>query len=207
MTTKNSRPLFANVLLAGDAMAVKTELARYKDRGMVSYRKVLEIPVSERIPALVENPEIREMILTALVASLKSALSGVNLRIGFNENQVVELADLIIDAAHEDNLGLEDVLLFLGDMLAAKMGKIYDRLDIPTFFELFETYRQRRHEEMKGFRDELDAQNKALPINDRFVYDSIGEERDKSRKAMASYFPQNQVKIKNDNDGTNKEQS
>lgn len=107
-----------------------------------------------------------------------------------NEEQIVELADMIIDQSHEDNLGLEDVLLFLSDLLTGKAGKIYDRLDIPTFFELFETYRQKRHDEMKSFRDDLDAQHRALPINDRFVHDSVESEKEVSREAMRGYLRQ-----------------
>jgi hypothetical protein len=140
---------------------------------------------------LVMAPGGREVILTSLVASLKSAFANINLRLGLNEDQVVELADQIIDSAHEDNLGLEDVLLFLGELLTGKAGKIYDRLDIPVFFELFESYRQARHEEMKDFRDEITAQHRALPINDRFVHDSVEGERTKSRDAMKKYLASN----------------
>lgn len=188
--TPRSKLLFLSVLTSNSPAAIKNHLALYKDRGMVSFRKVLEIPLGERIPELAANPQIRLDILTALTASLKSAFSNINLRAAMNEEQIVELADMIIDQSHEDNLGLEDVLLFLSDLLTGKAGKIYDRLDIPVFFELFETYRQRRHEEMKGFRDEIDAQHRALPVNDRFVHDSVESEKEVSREAMRGYLRQ-----------------
>lgn len=188
MTTTSSRPLLLSVLLAGDTIAVKNHLALYKERGMVSYRKVLELPLNERIPALIEQPGKRAEILTALTAALKSAFGNINVRLGMNEDQVVELADMIIDQSHEDQLGLEDVLLFLGDLLQGKMGRVNDRMDIPTFFTLFEEYRQRRHEEMKGFRLEIEAQHRALPVNDRFVHDSVEEEKNKTRNAVGYYL-------------------
>lgn len=158
---------------------------------MVDYRKALELSLDERIPSLIQQPGKRDEILIVLSAALTSALSNLNLRYGMTGEQIVELADMIIDQSHEDNLGLEDVLLFLGDLLTGKAGKIYDRLDIPTFFELFETYRQKRHETMKGVRDELDAQYRALPVNNRFVHDSVEDEKNVSRKAMVGYLRNN----------------
>ncbi len=156
---------------------------------MISYRKVLELPLEERMPALLEFPGNRPAIGTALVASLKSAFSQINLSSPMTEDQIVELAALIMDSSYEDNLGLEDVLLFLQDLLMGKMGTLFNRMDIPTFFELFENYRQRRHETMRTFREEQNVQLRALPVNDRFVYDSVQDERDKTRRATASYFP------------------
>lgn len=155
---------------------------------MVSYRKVLELPLAERIPALILQPGKRDEILTALTASLKSAFGNINVRLSMNEEQVVELADMIIDQSHEDQLGMEDVLLFLGDLLQGKMGRVNDRMDIPTFFSLFEEYRQCRHIEMKSFKAEIEAQHRALPVNDRFVHDSVEEEKDKTRKAVGTYL-------------------
>jgi len=189
--TKNSKKRFVDVLVAGKPAEIKAELALYKDRGMVSYQKVLEIPMEDRIPELAKLPESRAAILTALAASVGSAIRNINIRNGLNEEQVVEIADMIIDQSHEDNLSLQDVLLFLGDLLAGKCGKIYDRLDIPTFFELFETYRQKRHEHMKGFRSEIEAQYRALPVNDRFVHDSVEDEKNKTRGALAGYLKNN----------------
>lgn len=128
-------------------------------------------------------------ILTNLTAALTGAFSNLNLRYGINGEQVVELADMIIDQSHEDQLGLEDVYLFLENLLTGKAGKIYDRMDIQLFFEMFETYRQRRHEEIKFLRDEEEAQHRALPINERMVFDSVEEEKNKTRLAAAGYKP------------------
>lgn len=188
-TNLNSKPLLLNVLVEGNKFAISGELARYRERGMISYRKILEIPLWERIPALLEFPGNRPVIGTALVASLKSAFSQINLSAPMNEEQIVELAAALMESASEDNLGLEDILLFLQDLLMGKMGTLFNRMDSPTFFESFEIYRQRRHVEMRNIRDEEAAQFRALPINDRFVYDSVQEEKDKTRKAIASYFP------------------
>lgn len=176
------------MLISGNAHKVKQELARYQEHGITNMRKVLEIPLNERIPALLKHPDNYEPIYTALVASLRSAIANINVRVGMNEDQVLELAQMILDGAHEDNLGLEDVLLFLGELLTGKAGKIYDRLDIPTFFDLFENYRQRRHVMMKSHQDEIDAQYRAVPVNDRFIYEDLLSDRKACRNAMQAYL-------------------
>lgn len=177
------------MLLSENPAEIKKHLALYKDHGMLSYRKVLELPMTERIPELIKTPQARTDILTTLTAALTGAFSNLNLRFSISGEQVVELADMIIDQSHEDQLGLEDVFLFLENLLTGKAGKIYDRMDIQLFFEMFETYRQRRHEEIKALRDEEDAQYRALPVNDRMVFDSVEEEKDKTRRAAAGYKP------------------
>ncbi|HLI94241.1 MAG TPA: hypothetical protein VKU83_11545 [Puia sp.] len=169
-------------------------------------RKVLEVPLNERIPALLEHPENYEPIYTALVASLKSALTNIHVRVGMGDDQVLELAQMILDSAKEDNLGLEDVLLFLGELLHGKAGKIYDRLDIPTFFELFEYYRQRRHEMMKDFREEQSAQFKALPVDIRFVHENTEAEKTAIRRAATEYFINTSKPISDGMDGAKTEQ-
>lgn len=154
-----------NVILTGNKIATTQHLAKFKERGVVKYDLLLSIPSGERMPALAKDPDTRFMLLTALTASLKSAFSNMNLKMGMNEDQVIDLADCIIDQSEEDNLSLEDVLLFLqkmliGDTASGKDGKIFDRMDIPKFFELFEVYRQARHEELLNKRYEQNAQYK-----------------------------------------------
>lgn len=149
-------------------------LSTFKERGVVAFKKILSIPSSERIPSLAKNEQTRYELLIAITASLKSAFSNMNLKMGMNEDQVIELAECIIDQSEEDNLALEDVLIFLQKMLLGdtisddkKEGRIFDRMDIPKFFEIFETYRQSRHEEILAIRDEENIQFKVMGRDDR----------------------------------------
>jgi len=148
------------VLHNGDRIAVNNHLALFKERGNVSFNKVLQIPKSERIPLLIEKPEGRTPVLIALTAALGSALKNISVKQGMNEEQIVELADMIIDQSYEDYIGIEDVLLFLQGLLLGKYGTLYERFDIPKFFEKFEIYRQERHEELKRVQDERHTQSK-----------------------------------------------
>lgn len=151
--------------MGGDRITISNYLAEFKENGVVSYNKVMQIPLSVRIPELIKKPNGRLNVLTALAASLKSAFGNINVKYGFNEEQIVELADKIIDTSHEDNLAIEDVLLFLGKLLMGEYGKIDYKFDLPYFFEMFENYRQERHETILRYREEQLGQFRAIEIN------------------------------------------
>jgi hypothetical protein len=184
----NYRKSILSVMETGNRQAVNEQLALYKQNGVIQFDKVLTIPPEERIPALIQQPEGRARVSAVLSASLKSAMDNINLRIGMNEDQIFDLAEAIIDQSSEDSLGIEDVLLFLKDLITGKAGKIYDRLDMPTFFELFENYRQQRHEKLVSIRHEQKSQHNALPFNDRLSDMFPDTERNNMRDAMQQYL-------------------
>jgi hypothetical protein len=117
--------------------------------------------MNDRIPELIKTEVGRDNVFIALVASIKSLFNNINLRVGLNEDQMIEIAEQVIEQSHEDNLALEDFLLFGQKFLVGEYGKIYDRMDVPTFFEFFEKYRQRRHEAILNHRYEEHSQCKA----------------------------------------------
>lgn len=149
-------------LQQGDKMFVNMHLSKFKERGTIVFNKLFEISLDERIPALSKTEDGKYQVLIALTASLKSMFSNINLRVGLNEDQLIEIAELVIDQSHEDNFALEDFLLFGQKFLVGEYGKIYDRMDVPTFFEFFEKYRQVRHESILAIREEEHAQFKSM---------------------------------------------
>jgi uncharacterized protein YciU (UPF0263 family) len=176
---------FLSVLEQQDKVGIAVHLSQFKERGVINFGMALSVPTEERIPMLAKSPEGYNRLLIALSASLKSAMANINLRVGLSEDQLVELADQIITESSEDNLSLEDVLLFLQLLVTGKAGKIYDRLDIPTFFELFETYREDRHQALLNVRYEQSVNHRALGPTDR-----TSEETDKDahREALADHL-------------------
>lgn len=178
-------------LKRGDNVAVEKHLRAFKERGVVRHDKTLRIPSSERIPALTKSDEGYEYVMILLVARLKTTFEGMNLRKGMNEDQIIELGVMIIEQSHEDNLSVEDVLLFLQMLLAGKVGKIFDRMDIPTFFELFEVYRQQRHMELQYIQYEIEAQYKGMGDNSR-TSDGRMENDANTRQVMSDYFRKTQ---------------
>lgn len=128
-------------------------LSVYRERGIVDHSKTLAIPMAQRIPELVKTSEGRQDVSMALAASILSAFQHVE-KVKMNAEQIVELAENIIDSAHEDQLSIEDVLLFLKDLLMGKMGKITQVIDMPAFFEYFEVYRTKRYQTLEAIRYE-----------------------------------------------------
>lgn len=132
---------------------VNDQLSLYRERGLVDHTKTLAIPMSERIPALIKDPEVKLRIKAALSASILSAFNNID-KAKMSADQILDLTDAIIDSAHEDQLSIEDVLLFLKDLIMGKIGKITEKLDMPLFFELFEKYRDKRYKTLEAIRYE-----------------------------------------------------
>lgn len=137
----------------GSANKVHNVLEVYREKGAINYKKSLQIPFDQRIPALVRQENGRQRVVAALSASILSAFGNIE-KAKMTADQILDLADGIIDSAHEDDLSIEDVLLFLKELIMGKFGKITDKLDMPMFFELFEKYRTKRYQTLEAIRYE-----------------------------------------------------
>lgn len=162
-------------------------LSRFKEAGLIKFERTLQIPMSERIPALVKEEHGHFNVLTAIVASLKGALDNINIKRTLTEDQVIELAEVIIDQSNEDQLALEDVLLFLNRLITGQAGTLYDRLDMPTFFELFESYREERYQALRHVQHEQHIVYKGLGDNSR-LSDIVKDADDNYRQALADHY-------------------
>lgn len=152
--------------------------------------KVMEmIPVVDRLPGLAKNYGI-DKVSAVLAKAITRTLSNFNLRVGMNADQVLELSLQLIESADEDQLAFEDIMLFLDGMVKYKYGKVYDRMDMPTFFEMLEVYREQRHQEFVRHRDEQNVQYKSFGDSNRTSNDV---DKESFRDAMKNYM-QNQTK-------------
>ncbi len=142
------------------------------------------IPVKDRLPGLVQTYGV-DKISAVLAKAIQKTLSNFNLRVGMNADQVLELSLQLIDSANEDQLAFEDIMLFLDGMVKYKYGKVYDRMDMPTFFEMLDVYRDQRHQELIKYREEQDAQFKAYGDSNRMGTDA---EKESMREAMKMYM-------------------
>jgi hypothetical protein len=149
-------------MVRGDNNAITTHLSAFKNRELIRYDKVLSIPTGDRIPALISSEAGRGYVAQALGGALIGAFNKMNLRKGFTEDQVEDLVGLIMEESLEDNLALEDVLLFLYQLITGKAGRIYDRLDIPSFFELFEVYREKRYKALQEIKYERECNYRSM---------------------------------------------
>lgn len=185
----SSKTSLLPALVRNDRHAINRHLDQFKQQGLVKHERTLLIPTSERIPALTRSEEGYEQVYVILVASLQRTMNNLNLRKGMNEDQLLELADLIIEESREDNLSMEDVLLFLQQLTTGKAGKIFDRMDMPVFFELFEHYRQARYLALRYVQYEAEVNYKAMGDTTR-ISDSHAENDDNTRQVMADYYKQ-----------------
>lgn len=176
-----------SAIKTGDQQLVKTMLQGFTTcKGTTNYPALLLVPSSERITALVKTN--RKEVHQVVAAQIEFAMKFFNIPNGLNVEQIFLLADTIIDDAASDNLSVQDVFVFLQKLVAGKMGVVYNRLDIPTFMELFEIHRQERHEEILNFRYEEHVRNNSLPINDRLADMFPDNEKNNMREALKDYM-------------------
>lgn len=118
----------------------------YLERGVIRFDKVFEIPLADRIPNLTHVYGFEKIhdIVTVLLASFNNSL---NLIRPMNEEQIVECAYELVMTTEEDQLSIQDYVLFFKGAKEGKYGRILDRLDQQTVFSMLEDYRQKRHEE------------------------------------------------------------
>lgn len=180
-----------NALAVGSTGQVFNEMCRWKDKGEPLPMRVIEqIPVSDRLPGLVEKYGLDKM--TAILSkAITRTLSNFNLRVGMNADQVLELSLQLIDSANEDQLAFEDIMLFLDGMVKSKYGKVYDRMDMPTFFEMLENYRDDRHRQYIRYKDEMHAQVKSSGDSNRVSNDT---DKEAFREAVKTYMKNNSEK-------------
>lgn len=160
-------------------------MCRYKEKGEPLILKVIElVPISERLPALKEVYGV-EKIAAVLSKQITKTLNNFNLRVGMNPEQIMDLSYSIIDESEQDQLAIQDIFLFLDGMVKYKYGKVYDRMDMPTFFEMLEKYREERHQAYINGKEEAHAQFKAMGTSNRTSEDI---DKEANRNAMANYL-------------------
>ena len=171
--------------MKGSKGEVFNELCRFKEKGEALPLKVIElVPVNERLPALAKIYG-NDKIAGILSLSITSALNNFNLRVAMTPDQIANLSYAILDEAEQDQLAIQDVLLFLDGMVKYKYGKVYDRMDMPTFFEMLEKYREERHLAFINGKDEAHAQFKAMGDSNRTSQDI---DKEANRNAMQQYL-------------------
>jgi len=166
---------------------INEALAVYREQGMVKYEKTLAIPFEQRIPELIKQPEGRKRVQAALSASILSAFNNIE-KARMSADQILDLADGIIDSAHEDQLSIEDVLLFLKDLLTGKFGKISEKLDMPMFFDYFEKYRDKRYRTLEAIRYEQHLTLKGMGHSARSTVKSCDMKRGDDSATLLDLF-------------------
>lgn len=142
------------------------EIAPYLNRGGVDFEKVLAISMHSRIPNLthVYGTEMIHKILAALLTSFQNDL---NLIRPMSAEQIESCSLELVMTTEEDQLSIEDYVLFFKGAKEGKYGRILDRMDQQTIFTLLEEYRQQRHIAKIRIKENKDLELKALGPSER----------------------------------------
>jgi hypothetical protein len=136
-------------------------LKQYKNTdGSLNFPALFNIPSGERIPAIASK-DFRKAV--ALISgAITMAFKSLQLKKGLNEIQILDIAEAIVDTSVEDNLGIEDLVLFLQGLVRGKYGTSFENINTPKFLELFEEYRQERHHQIIEIRENSHLQFKGM---------------------------------------------
>lgn len=146
----------------GDKMQLSIAINSFKlANGVINYPAILSVPGTDRIPSLVGKIGYEKLHKTLGVA-IQLAMESMNLSKPITANQIFDLVDAIIDTSSEDYLAIEDVILFLQKMVRGEAGNLFSSMDIPKFMQMFEKYRQERHNELLKIREDQITQWKGM---------------------------------------------
>lgn len=163
-----------NILTDKNLMKVVEHMQTYLVRGSINFSGLMTVPSKDRIPALAKEdfPACLKVVNNAIHLFLSAS--------GVNANTSVMISSSILNEAHEDNLSVEDVVMFLMKLSGGQYGKFFGAITPDSFMEKFEEYRQERHEVIMNIRYEDSAQHKALGPSERESDNNVDE-----RKLMA----------------------
>lgn len=143
----------------GDSRTMALILKQYKFKGgEINFPAIFTIPVSERLPILYEKDFMQATAL--VVGALTMAFEKMRFK-NMDGRLINDMAEEILNSSDEDNLSLEDLVLFLQNMTKGKYGHI-ETMTLAKFMNLFEKYRDERHLAIMEYRENEHLQFKGL---------------------------------------------
>lgn len=142
-----------NAIVKGQPENVHAISREYIQGGHVAFDKVLSLSLHARIPNLthVYGYEAIHKIVAVLLKSFNDSL---NLIRPMTDEQLFDCSEALVMTTEEDQLSIEDYVLFFKGAKEGKYGKILDRLDQQTVFSMLEEYRQERHRQFVRIKEE-----------------------------------------------------
>ncbi len=162
-------------------------IEHYAPANVPKFTELLKVPHSDRLPNLAAKIGFSEMgkILMVEITKFQECYNVIR---PMSAGQIAQCALSLIQSAKEDWLALEDLVIFFEGAKQGKYGKILDRLDQQTIFQMLEQYRADRHRTYHEWKYEADVQLKTVPINDT-VKDLFGkDDRELHREATRMWM-------------------
>jgi len=150
-------------------------LKQYKHKdGNINFPAIFTVPSTERLPALYEKDFMQATAL--VVGALTMAFEKMRFK-KMDGVTVNNIAEEVLDSCDQDNLSLEDLVLFLQNMVRGKYG-ILDDMSVARFMNLFDKYRDERHDAIMELRE-----------NEHLMYKGLGSsERICKQDALTEHF-------------------
>lgn len=139
-------------------------LKQYKHKtGEINFPAVFTVPSVERLPALYEKDFMQATAL--VVGALTMAFEKLRFK-NMDGGLINDIAEEILNTCGEDNLSLEDLVLFLQNMVRGKYGEMA-QISLSKFMGLFDKYREERTEAISNYRYNEHLQFKSLGDSNR----------------------------------------
>lgn len=152
------------------AMIANLVNQQYQEGQTVRFDALLAIPVEDRIPGLMKQYGNKTMhrLLVMMLKEFFASLPLPRYKKPTETKTSVTACELMLTAS-EDQLSLEDVILFLQRVKAGLYGKINSLADPRILFTLLEIYRQARHEAYQKIKTERELELKTLETGARIA--------------------------------------
>jgi hypothetical protein len=149
-------------------------LQQFVREGLPDFEKLLATPLTERIPALMKEYGLKRMhkLVKTLVQEFCYSLPMPKSRKLTDTRISVVACDLIL-AAHEDQLSMEDLIVFLELAKSGLYGKFKGVLTHYGLMQQLEQYRQKRYEAFVRLKELRDAELKAIGPVDKLAPEPI----------------------------------
>lgn len=163
---KRFSPLNINTLEYG--IIANLVAQNYQQDSAVKYEALLAIPLSERIPGLIESygKKTVHRLLVMILEEFNNRLALPRAK-KLTQTKISIAACELMLTAYEDQLALEDVILFLQRTKAGLYGPIKSLVLPSVLFDKFELYRQARHDVFVRLKEARDAELKAVSATPR----------------------------------------
>lgn len=176
-----------------DGYQILKELKKFKDeRGNIDMKAVLEIPRSNRIQEMVAVNE--KEVYAVLTIAITRLVDSINILRKPTGDQILDIVDSIVETSAEDQLSIEDVMLFIQKLGRGEYGQLYESLDSIKFFDLFENYREERYQAFRNHKEAKESYYKGLGDGNR----SSDERRVESIDWATETKLRNELKSKNE---------
>jgi hypothetical protein len=145
-------------------------MQQYTNKGEVRFDQLLAMPQEDRIATLMQEFGVKRMhhMILMMVKAFCYTLKLPKIK-KLSDTKMSGVACDFMVAAQEDNLALEDIILFFERAKGGKYGPIKSMAYHYQMMQLFEQYRKERRSAQQQTTPEQDMQLKAIKKEDRIA--------------------------------------